>query len=157
MSTVAPIPDNYPRLSPYLCVDGADAAIAFYCEVFGGTERFRLDAPGGNVGHAEIQLGDSVVMVSDEWPDMGMRGPRAYGGTAVTLSVYVQDVDGVVAAALERGATLVRPVENQFYGDRSGQILDPWGHRWSVATHTEDVPPDEMARRAAAMMSGEAA
>lgn len=154
MSSVAPIPDNYPRLSPYLCVDGAGAAIAFYCDVFGGTERFRLDAPGGAVGHAEIQLGDSVVMVSDEWPDMGIRGPGAYGGTAVTLGVYVEDVDAVVAAALARGATLVRPVEDQFYGDRSGQVLDPWGHRWSIATHIEDVAPDEMARRAAAMMAG---
>ena len=125
MSSVAPVPDNYPRLSPYLCVDGADAAIGFYCDVFGGTERFRLDAPGGKVGHAEIQLGDAVVMVSDEWPDMGIRGPRAFGGTAVTLGVYVEDVDAVVTAALERGATLVRPVEDQFYGDRSGQILDP--------------------------------
>jgi PhnB protein len=152
MSSVAPIPDNYPRLSPYLCVDGADAAIAFYREVFGGTERMRLGAPGGKVGHAEIQLGDSVVMVSDEWPDMGIHGPGAYGGTAVTLGVYVEDVDAVVATALERGATLVRPIEDQFYGDRSGQILDPWGHRWSVATHIEDVPPDEMGRRAAAMM-----
>lgn len=157
MSSIAPIPDNYPRLCPYLCVDGADAAIAFYCDVLGGTERFRLGAPEGKVGHAEIQLGDSVLMLSDEWPDMGIRGPGAFGGTAVTLSVYVEDVDAIVAAAVERGATVVRPVEDQFYGDRSGQILDPWGHRWSIATHVEDVPPDEMARRAAAMMSGEPA
>jgi PhnB protein len=152
MSPVAPIPADYPRLSPYLCVDGADAAIAFYCEVFGGTERFRLGGADGRVGHAEIQIGDSVLMLSDEWPDMGVRGPSAYGGTAVTLGVYVDDVDAVVADALRRGATLVRPVEDHFYGDRSGHILDPWGHRWSVATHIEDVAPDEMARRAAAMM-----
>jgi len=114
----------------------------------------RIAAPDGKVGHAEIQVGDSVLMLSDEWPDVGIRGPAAFGGTAVTLGVYVEDVDAVVATAVERGATIVRPVEDHFYGDRSGQILDPWGHRWSIATHIEDVPPDEMAHRAAAIMGG---
>jgi len=151
MSTVKPIPEGYPRLSPYLCVDGADAAIAFYSEIFGGTERMRLAGPDGKVGHAELQIGDSVLMLSDEWPEMDVRGPGAYGGTAVTLGVYVDDVDAVIARAVERGATVVRPVQDQFYGDRSGQILDPWGHRWSIATHVEDVSPDEISRRAASM------
>lgn len=148
MSEAATIPDGYPRVSPYLCVDGAAAAIAFYESVFGARERMRLPGPGGTIGHAELEIGDSLVMLSDEFPDWGIRGPRAYGGTAVTLGVYVDDVDAVFAAALARGATQVRPVEDQFYGDRSGQFLDPWGHRWSVATHIEDVPPDEIARRA---------
>ena len=151
MSTAKPIPDDYPRMSPYLCVDGADAAIAFYTEIFGGRERMRLSGPDGKVGHAELQIGDSVLMLSDEWPEMGVRGPGAYGGTAVTLAVYVDDADTVVARAVERGATVIRPVEDQFYGDRSGQVLDPWGHRWSIATHVEDVHPDEIARRATAM------
>jgi PhnB protein len=111
----------------------------------------RLSGPDGKIGHAELQIGDSVLMLSDEWPEMGIRGPGADGGTAVTIGVYVDDVDAVIARAVERGATVVRPVQDQFYGDRSGQILDPWGHRWSIATHVEDVAPDEIARRAAAM------
>ena len=154
MSDVKPIPDGYPRLSPYLCVDGASDAIAFYTEVLGGTERMRMDAPGGRVGHAEIEIGDSVLMLSDEWPEAGVRAPGAYGGTPVMMSLYVEDVDATVQRALDRGATILRPVEDQFYGDRSGQFTDPWGHRWSVATHVEDVPPDEMERRAAAAMGG---
>jgi PhnB protein len=154
MSDVKPIPDGYPRLSPYLCVDGASDAIAFYTEVLGGTERMRMDAPGGRVGHAEIEIGDSVLMLSDEWPEAGVRAPGAYGGTPVMMSLYVEDVDATVQRALDRGATILRPVEDQFYGDRSGQFTDPWGHRWSVATHVEDVPADEMERRAAAAMGG---
>ena len=154
MSDVKPIPDGYPRLSPYLSVDGASDAIAFYTEVFGGTERMRMEAPGGRVGHAEVEIGDSVLMLSDEWPEAGVRAPGAYGGTPVMMSLYVEDVDGTVQRALDRGATILRPVEDQFYGDRSGQFTDPWGHRWSVATHVEDVPPEEMERRAAAAMGG---
>jgi PhnB protein len=154
MSDVKPIPDGYPRLSPYLCVDGASDAIAFYTEVLGGTERMRMEAPGGRVGHAEIEIGDSVLMLSDEWPEAGVRAPGAYGGTPVMMSLYVEDVDATVQRALDRGATILRPVEDQFYGDRSGQFTDPWGHRWSVASHVEDVPADEMERRAAAAMGG---
>lgn len=154
MSNVKPIPDGYPRLSPYLCVDGASDAIAFYKDVFGAAERFRLDGPDGRVGHAELEIGDSVLMLADEWPDAGVRAPAAYGGTPVHLHVYVQDVDAAVKRATERGATILRPVEDQFYGDRAGQFTDPWGHHWSVATHVEDVPADEMERRAAAAMSG---
>ncbi len=154
--SVKPIPDGYPVVSPYICVAGAEDAIAFYAAVFGATERMRIATPDGKVGHAELAIGDSVIMVSDEFPDWDVRGPKAYGGTAVTLGVYVQDVDAVFARATERGGQVVRPVEDQFYGDRSGQFLDPWGHRWSVATHIEDVAPDEMARRAEAAMGGAA-
>ncbi|MGI8684444.1 MAG: VOC family protein [Acidimicrobiales bacterium] len=148
------IPDGYPQLSPYLCVDGAAAAIDFYASVFGAKERTRMPAPDGKIGHAELQLGDSVVMLSDEFPEMGNRAPKSVGGTPVTLSLYVEDVDDVFARALGAGATEVRPVETQFYGDRMGLLDDPFGHRWSVATHVEDVPPEEMGRRAAEAMGG---
>jgi PhnB protein len=148
MANVKPIPDNYPQVTPYLCVDGADAAIRFYNTVLGATERGRLAGPDGKVGHAELQLGDSLIMLADEYPDMGLRGPKAIGGTPVTISVYVEDVDAVFDRALEAGATSLRPVETQFYGDRAGQFEDPFGHRWNVATHVEDVPPEEMAKRA---------
>ncbi|MBW3601657.1 MAG: VOC family protein [Actinobacteria bacterium] len=151
---VEPIPDGYPQVTPYLCVDGASAAIDFYRDVFGATERMRMPAPGDTIGHAELQIGDSVVMLSDEQPDMGLRGPRTLGGTPVTISVYVEDVDAAFDRAVGAGATALSPPEDQFYGDRSGQFEDPFGHRWSVATHVEDVPPDEMARRAAEAMGG---
>ncbi len=148
------IPDQYPRVMPYLHVDGAADAIRFYEEVFGATERMRMPDPGGKIGHAELQLGDSVIMLADEYPEMGIRGPSAFGGSPVTISVYVEDVDEAFAKALELGAKPVRDVENQFYGDRSGQFEDPFGHRWSVATHVEDVSPEEMQRRATEAMGG---
>jgi PhnB protein len=154
MANVKPIPDNYPRVTPYLIVDGADAAIRFYTNVIGATERGRLAGPDGKVGHAELALGDSLIMLADEYPDMGQRGPKSIGGTPVTISVYVEDVDAVFERALQGGATSLRPVETQFYGDRAGQFEDPFGHRWSVATHVEDVPPEEMAKRAEQMASG---
>jgi PhnB protein len=154
MADVKPIPDGYPQVSPYLCVDDAKAAIEFYTGVLGAEERMHMPAPDGRIGHAEVQLGDSLIMLSDEYPEMGIRGPKAVGGTPVMISVYVEDVDAVFDAAVAAGATAVRPVENQFYGDRTGQFEDPFGHRWSVATHVEDVPPDEMEKRAAAAMSG---
>ena len=149
MADVKAIPDGYPRVSPYLCVDGAAEAIEFYGRVFGATERMRMPGPDGKLGHAEIQIGDSVVMLSDPWPEGGIRDPREVGGTTVTLSVYVEDVDDVFGRAVEGGATVLRPVQNEFYGDRTGQFEDPFGHRWSVATHVEDVSPEDMARRAA--------
>lgn len=149
-----PIPDGYPQLSPYLCIEGAAAAIDFYTEVLGAKERVRMPAPGGKIGHAELQLGDSVVMLSDEFPEMGNQSPRTVGGTPVVLSVYVDEVDDVFDRAVKAGATVVSPVTTQFYGDRSGLFEDPFGHRWSVATHVEDVAPDEMARRAAEAMGG---
>ncbi len=154
MAKVKPIPDGYPQVTPYLCVDGAAAAIEFYSQVLGARERMRMPGPDGRIGHAELQIGDSVIMLADEFPNMDARGPKAVGGTPVTISVYVKDVDQVFERAIKAGARGLRPVENQFYGDRSGQFEDPFGHRWSVATHVEDVPPDEMARRAAKAMGG---
>ena len=154
MADVKPIPEGYPQVTPYLCVDGAKAAIEFYEKVLGAKERMHMPAPEEKIGHAELQLGDSLIMLSDEFPEMGVRNPKAVGGTPVTISVYVDDVDAVFDAALEAGATSVSPVENRFYGDRTGQFEDPFGHRWSVATHVEDVPPGEMEKRAAEAMSG---
>ena len=152
MSDVNPIPDNYPRISPYLCVDGAAAAIDFYVEVFGAVERMRMpgDSPD-TIGHAELMIGAGMIMLADQFPDMGFRAPTAFGGSPVTVHVYVEDVDAVFARALALGATATRELEHQFYGDRSGQFEDPFGHRWNVASHVEDVSPEEMERRAAAM------
>lgn len=154
MADVKPIPDGYPQVIPYLYVDGASAAIDFYRQVFGATERLRMPAPGGKVGHAELQLGDSVIMLADEFPDRGVRGPKAVGGTPTSIMVYVEDVDSTFERAVTLGAKPLRPVETQFYGDRLGQFEDPFGHQWAVATHVEDVSPEEMARRSAEMMSG---
>lgn len=154
MANVKPIPDGYPRVTPYLCVDGANAAIEFYETVLGATERVRMGAPQGKVGHAELQIGDSLLMLADEFPEMGTRSPKALGGTPVTINLYVEDVDAVFGRAVQAGAKVLRPIENQFYGDRAGQFEDPFGHRWSIATHVEDVPPDEMERRAAQAMGG---
>jgi PhnB protein len=149
---VKPIPDDYPRVSPSLSIDGAAAAIDFYKEVFGATERMRMD-DGGRIGHAELQIGDSVIMLADEYPEMGIVGPKKVGGTPVFLSVYVEDVDATFAKAIELGATELRALQDQFYGDRSGNFEDPWGHRWGVATHVEDVSEEEMTRRMEAMGS----
>ena len=154
MATVNPIPDGYPRVTPYLSIDGAAAAIDFYCDVLGAEERVRMPAPDGKIGHAEIAIGDSVIMLSDAFPDMGAPTPQALGGSPVFLMVYVADVDDVFARALRAGAKEVQPVQDQFYGDRSGQFEDPFGHRWNIASHVEDVEPEEMERRAAEAMSG---
>ncbi len=154
MAEVKPIPDDYRTVTPYLCVDDATAAIDFYTRVFGAKERMRMPAPDGRIGHAELTIGDSVLMLSDEYPEMEIRGPKSIGGTAVTLSIYVEHVDDVVARAVKGGAKVRRDVQDRFYGDRSGQIEDPFGHVWSVQTHVEDVSPDEMQRRAAAAMGG---
>jgi len=155
MAKVKPIPDGYPQVIPYLTIAGASDAIAFYTDVLGTKERMRMPGPDGKVGHAELELGDSVIMVADEFPGMGGPSPKALGGTPVTVSLYVDDVDDVFDRAVKGGATVVRPVENMFYGDRAGQFDDPFGHRWNVATHVEDVPPDEMAKRAAEAMGGD--
>jgi PhnB protein len=151
MADVKPIPDGYPQVTPYLCVDGGAAAIEFYGRVLGATERMRMPGPDGKIGHAELQIGDALIMLADEHPEMGIVGPKTIGGTPVTISVYVEDVDDVFKRAIDAGAKELRAAEDQFYGDRSAQFEDPFGHRWSVATHVEDVPPDEMAKRAAAM------
>lgn len=153
MPGIDPIPEDYRTITPYLCVRGAAAAIDFYTRVFGAKERMRMPAPDGRIGHAELTVGDSVLMLSDEYPEMEIRSPKSIGGTAVTLSIYVEDVDDVVGRAVKAGATLRREVQDQFYGDRSGQVEDPFGHVWSVQTHVEDVSPDEMQRRAAAAMN----
>ncbi|HEX8770679.1 MAG TPA: VOC family protein [Acidimicrobiales bacterium] len=153
MATVKPIPDDYPRVIPYLSVDGASEAIDFYTNVFGAKERMRMPAPDGKVGHAELEIGESVIMLADVFPDMGAQSPKSIGGTPVTVMVYVEDVDTVFDAAVGAGATAERQVENQFYGDRAGQFVDPFGHKWFVATHVEDVTPEEMEKRAAAAMN----
>jgi len=152
--SVKPIPDGYPRVTPYLIVNGASDAIAFYGKVFGAQERMRMPDPAGGIGHAELTLGDSVIMLADEHPEMGFQGPKTIGGTSVTISVYVDDVDATFSQAVQSGATVLRELENQFYGDRSGQFEDPFGHRWNIATHVEDVSPEEMGKRAAAAAAG---
>ena len=154
MAKVKPIPDEYPQVTPYLVVDGAGPAVAFYQSVFGATERVRMPAPGDKIGHCELAIGDSLIMLADEFPEMDQRSPKAIGGSPVTISVYVEDVDDVFDRAVKAGAKALRPVEDQFYGDRSGQFEDPFGHRWNVASHIEDVDPDEMGRRVAEMMGG---
>ncbi len=151
---VEPIPSYYPTLSVAMCADGAADAIEFYKEVLGASERRRI-AHGDKIGHSELTIGDSLIMVTDEYPEMGVAGPKRIGGTPVTLSVYVNDVDATFSAALQAGASQERPVEDQFYGDRSGQFIDPWGHRWNVASHIEDVDEDELNRRAQELMGGE--
>jgi PhnB protein len=151
---VKPIPDGYPTVTPYLSISGAAAAIDFYMKVFGAKERMRMMQPDGRVGHAELQIGDSCVMLADEFPEMQFRSPRSIGGSPVTLHVYVEDVDGVVARAVEAGAKVLQPVKDQFYGDRSGTVIDPYGHVWNVATHTEDLSMEEIGRRAAALHQG---
>jgi PhnB protein len=145
----SPIPDSYRRVTPCLTVQDAAKALEFYAAVFGATERMRFPGPGGTIAHAEIQIGDSVVIVEDEDPQRGTKAPPPGGlpGYPAYLFIYVEDVDAVIARATELGATLQRPARDQFYGDRDGYIIDPFGHGWTVASHVEDVPPDEMVRR----------
>jgi PhnB protein len=145
----SPIPDSYRRVTPCLTVQDAAKALEFYAATFGATERMRFPGPGGTIAHAEIQIGDSVVIVEDEDPQRGTKAPPPGGlpGHPAYLFIYVEDVDAVVARATEFGATLQRPAQDQFYGDRDGYIIDPFGHGWTVASHVEDVSPDEMVRR----------
>lgn len=154
MATVKPIPDGYSTLTPYLIVSDGAAAMAFYTQAFGAVERMRLVRPDGKFGHAEMQIGDSVIMFADEHPDHHAHAPGHFGGSPVSLHLYVADVDAAFAKALAAGATVVRPVEDMFYGDRSGGVTDPFGHVWHLATHIEDVSPEEIDRRAAAVMGG---
>jgi PhnB protein len=155
MSKAKPIPDDYPQVIPYLSIDGAAQAIDFYTAVLGATERMRMDAPGGKIGHAELEIGKSLIMLADAFPEMGATPAQPGAGSPVSIMVYVEDVDAVVQKAVDAGATLTRKVEDQFYGDRSGGFEDPFGHHWHISTHVEDVPPDEMERRATeAMASG---
>ncbi len=144
---VKAIPDGYHSVTPYLIVDGAAKAIDFYRRAFGVSEVSKLEMPGGKIAHAEIQIGDSRVMLADEFPEMGARSPHAIGGTPVSMMIYVEDVDSFFKRALEAGATELRPVQDQFYGDRAGTLVDPFGHKWSIATHIEDVSEEEIHRR----------
>lgn len=144
--SVQPVPAGYHTVTPYLIVDGAADALDFYGRAFGAVERARFPAPGGKIGHAEIQVGDSRVMLADEYPEMGFLGPQTQG-TSVSLLLYVDNVDDLFRQALEAGAAELRPVQNQFYGDRSGTLRDPFGHVWTIATHVEDVSPEELQRR----------
>ena len=146
-------PEGYHTVTPYLIIQGAAKAIEFYKQAFGATELMRLDAPGGTIGHAEIKIGDSIIMLADEHPEMGFRGPPALGGTPVCLMLYVEDSDAMFAQAIAAGGTLQKPLQDQFYGDRSGQLVDPFGHVWTIATHKEDLTPTEISARLTGMMT----
>jgi PhnB protein len=150
---VQAIPTGYAGVTPYLIIRDAARALEFYKKAFGATELMRFPAPGGKIGHAEIKIGDGVVMLADESPEMGHKSPQTLGGTAITLMFYVQDVDAQFAKAVAAGGTVKQALKDQFYGDRSGTITDPFGHIWTIATHKEDVSPEEMQRRMAAMPS----
>ena len=148
---VKPIPEGYHNVTPYLVIKGAAAAIDFYKQALGAVEVMRMPQPDGRVGHAELKFGDSYVMLADEFPEMNIVGPKTLGNTSVALLLYVDDVDKIVERAVSLGATINRPVADQFYGDRTGTIEDPFGHKWTLAVHLEDVSPEEMERRMAAM------
>src|SRR2546425_6827028 len=147
---VKPIPDGYHTVTPYLIVKGAAEAIEFYKKAFGATELFRMPQPDGKIGHAEIRIGDSPIMLADEFPEMKYLSAQTLGGTPVSILLYVPDVDSVFNQAIAAGGEEQRPVEDKFYGDRGGSLVDPFGHVWHIATHTEDVTPEEMEKRAAA-------
>ncbi len=151
---VSPIPAGYHAVTPYLSIKGAAKAIDFYRRAFGAKEIMRMPGAKGDIGHAEVQIGDSRLMLADEHPDIGFLGPKSRGGSAVHMNVYVKDVDAVVKRAVRAGAKLRRPVQDMFYGDRGGSIEDPFGHMWHVATHVEDVSKAEMKKRAQAAAKG---
>ena len=145
-----PIPDGYHTVTPYLVVNGAANAIEFYKKAFGGTEVLRFAQPDGKIGHAEILIGDSRIMLADEYPEMGYRSPQSLGGSPVSIHLYVEDVDALASQAVSAGAKVKQPVKDQFYGDRSGTFEDPFGHLWHISTHKEDISLEEMNKRAAA-------
>lgn len=149
---VKPIPDGYHTATPYLIVNDGAKAIEFYKKAFGASELMRMLGPDGRVGHAEIKIGDSPIMLADEFPDMGFKSPKTLGGCAISLMLYLPDVDARVKQAIAAGATIVRPLQDQFYGDRSATLMDPFGHIWTISTHIEDVPPGEMHRRSEEFM-----
>jgi PhnB protein len=152
MSSVKPIPEGYHSLTPYLIVKGGAKALEFYAKAFGAKELYRMPQPDGRVGHAEMRIGDSNFMLADEAPERDIRGPQ--GAPPVHMVIYTDDCDSMFKRALAAGARQIRPLQNQFYGDRSGTLADPFGHQWTVATHVEDVAPDEMERRMKAMGHG---
>ena len=150
---VKPIPEGFHTLIPDIEIENAADAIAFYKRAFGAKEKARMDGPGGKVGHAELEIGGSLLMLADPFPQSSIKTPKDVGGTTVTLVMYVDDVDAVVEQAIEAGATVTTPVEDKFWGDRFGAVTDPYGHTWSIGTHVEDVPPEEMEERAMAAMA----
>jgi PhnB protein len=151
MANVKPIPEGYHNITPYLVIKGAAAAIDFYKKAFGAVEVMRMPQPDGRVGHAELKFGDSHLMLADEFPEMNVVGPQTLGNSSVGLMFYVEDVDAVFNRALSLGAKVEKPLADQFYGDRNGTLIDPFGHKWTLGTHKEDVSPEEMKRRMAAM------
>ena len=153
MANVKPIPDGYHSVTPYLVIKGAAEAIEYYKKAFGATELFRMEHEG-KIGHAEIKIGNSPIMLADEHPEMGFVSPKTLGGSPVGLMIYVEDVDTVFNRAINSGSVQVKPLQDQFYGDRSGTLTDPYGHIWTVATHKEDVTPEEMDKRMAASGHG---
>jgi PhnB protein len=148
-----PIPDGYHSVTPYLSLDDAAAAIEWYKQAFGAKERMRMNGPDGKIGHAELEIGDSLVMLSDPFPQASTKSPNELGGTTASVFLYVDDVDSVVQGAVESGATITMEVADQFWGDRFGSITDPFGHSWAIATHVEDVSPEDMAERAKEAMA----
>jgi PhnB protein len=148
-----PIPDGYHTVTPYLAVDDAARAIEFYEQAFGAKERGRMETPDGKIGHAELEIGDSLVMLSDPFPQASTKPPKELGGTSANIFMYVEDVDAAVKRAVDAGATVTMEVADQFWGDRFGTVTDPFGHTWSIATRVEDVPPEELAERAKAAMA----
>ena len=153
---VKPIPDGYYTATPYLIIKGAARALDFYKQAFGAEELMRFPMPDGKVGHAEIKIGNSPIMLADEFPEMGHKSPESLGGSSVSILLYVPDVDKTFAQALKAGGKELQPLKDQFYGDRSGTLTDPFGHVWTVSTHKEDVSPEEMDRRHKAMMAEKA-
>jgi PhnB protein len=150
-------PEGYHSVTPYLIIGGAADAIEFYKRAFGAIELFRFPSPDGKVGHAEIKIGDSPIMLADEYLDMGYKGPQTLGGSPVSIMIYVEDVDTIFNQAVAAGATIKEALQDKFYGDRMGTVIDPFGHRWHLATHKEDVSLEEMEQRAKAAGHGEAA
>jgi PhnB protein len=151
---VKPIPEGYHSVTPYLSIAGAAQGLDFYKKAFGAREIMRIESPGNKIGHAEIEISGSRVMIADEFPEMGFRGPKSYGGSPVHIHLYVEDADKTAEQAVAAGAKVIRAVANQFYGDRSGSIEDPFGHVWHIATHQEDLTPEEMQQRTGAAKSG---
>jgi PhnB protein len=150
---VKPVPEGYHTVTPYLAVEDAAEAIEYYKKAFGAKERVRMDTPDGKIGHAELQIGDALVMLADPFPQSSTKPPKELGGTTSSVFLYVEDVDAVVKQAVDAGATVTMEVADQFWGDRFGSVTDPFGHSWAVATHVEDVPPEEMAERAKEAMA----
>ena len=150
---VKPVPEGYHTAAPYLAVESAADAIEFYKKAFGAKERVRMEAPGGGIAHAEVQIGDSIVMLSDPFPQASTKPPKELGGTSASVMLYVEDVDALAKQAVDAGATVLMEVSDQFWGDRFGSVQDPFGHSWGIATHVEDLSPEEIAERAKAAMA----